>query len=139
MSERAAGVAETVGIFARGGVEQNARGFKSLRAEDDGFRADFLDLAREAINERDAGSFVGAAVHVDVRGDSVRDQSAVARSERVFYGRERTAEIRERAAAAFARAAVVAGQAAIVRLREDGGAADGDGAAEFGFGALAKL
>ena len=136
MAESAAGIGQAIGIFARGGVEQDARGLERLRAKDYGFGADLLDLAGEAIDVGDAGGFVRGVVHIDVADDGVGDECAIFGIERVLDGGERAAEIGERDAAAFARAAIVAWEAAVMRLREDGGAADGDGTAEFGLDAV---
>src|SRR5579859_4893816 len=139
MTESAAGIGEAIGIFASGRVEQDTRGLESLRAKDDRFGADFLHLVRLAVDESDAGGAVCGTVHIHVSYNRVRDQRAVSRGNGVLDGRERAAEIGESAAAAFAGPAVVARQAAVVRLRDNGCASDGDGAAELRFDALAKL
>src|SRR4029077_14111465 len=95
-------------------------------------------LARQAIDEGDAAGFVRSVVRVDVTDDGVGDHVAVAGVLRVCDGGERTAEIGEGAATPLARTAIVASGAAVVRRGKDRGAADRDGAAEFGLGAFAE-
>jgi hypothetical protein len=113
------------------GVQQYARRFERLRAENHGFSSDFFDLSRQAIDVGHTARFVGGGVHIDVAYDGVCDQRAVAGSDGILDGRKRAAEIRKRAAAALARSAIVTLKTTIVILREDRRAADGYSVAEL--------
>ena len=138
VAQHAAGIGQTVGIFAGGRIQQNAGGLECLRAQNDRLAADFLRFLRHTIDVSHAPRLVGAAVHVHMADHGIRNERAVAGFQRVLHRGERAAEVGERAAAAFAGPAIVAGSASVVGLGHDGGAPDGERPAKLRFHPLAQ-
>ncbi len=122
VAEGAAGVGEAVGMLPRAGIEQNARGFLRLRAEDDGAGGEFARLFGDAVDVEEAAGAIGGGVHQDFVDHRVGDEFAFTGFERVGDGGECGVEVGMRDAAAFAGAAVVARAPAIDRVREICGA-----------------
>src|SRR5256885_1632079 len=79
-AESTAGIAETVRIFARCGVQQNAGGLLSLCAENDCPRVNFVRLFRIAIDIKNSAGAILRRVHQDFVDHRIRDERAVARA-----------------------------------------------------------
>src|SRR6266436_6507257 len=113
MAESAAGVAETVRVLRRRRIEQDARGFLRLRAEDHDTGKNLAGLASVAVDVENAASAVALGIHQDFESHGIRDERAIAGGKSVGYGRERGIEIRMRHTPALAGAAEMARPAAV--------------------------
>src|SRR6267143_7187773 len=122
MAEDAAGIGEAIRMLRRGGIEQDADRFLSLRAENDRARVDFACLARVAVDVEYAAGAVAVRVHENVVDHGIRNKRAVSGVEGVGDGGERGIEIGVRHASALARSAEMAWAAAVDGLGEIGGA-----------------
>lgn len=122
VAECAAGIGEAVGMFARAGVEEDARRFLGLRAKDDGAGGELVGFFRDAIDVEEAASAIGGGVHQDFVDHRVGDEFALAGLKRIRNGGEGRIEIGMGDAAAFTGAAVVARAAAVDGLGEICGA-----------------
>src|SRR6185312_4493567 len=91
-----------------------------------------------AINKRNSARFVRAWIHVNVADDRVGNERAIPSLQRILHRGERTAEVRVSHAAALARATIMTRGASIVRLRQNGGATNGDGAPKFFLNAVTQ-
>ena len=138
VAERAAGIGEAGGMLARAGVEEDARGFLRLGAEDYGAGGEFVRFFCDAVDVEEAAGAIGGGVHEDFVDHGVGDEFAFAGFERVGNGGEGGVEIGVRDATAFTGAAVMARAAAVDGLCEICGAGERDGATEFCFNAFAE-
>ena len=93
VAELAARVCKAIREFGCCGVEQDARGFLGLRAEDDGAGGEFSRLFGDAIDVEEAAGAIGGGVHKDFVNHRVGDEFALAGLERVGNGGEGRIEI----------------------------------------------
>jgi hypothetical protein len=93
MAEGAAGVGEAGGMFARSGIEEDARGFLGLRAEDYGAGGEFVRFFCDAVDVEEAAGAIGGGVEEDFVDHRVGDEFALAGFERVGDGGEGGVEI----------------------------------------------
>src|SRR6202045_4292504 len=138
MAEHAAGIGEAIRILRRGGIEQDAGRFLSLRAKNDGAAVDFACLAGVAVDIEKAAGAVAVSVHEDFVEHGIRNEGAITSGECVGDGGEGGVEIGVRHASALARSAEMTWAAAIDGLGEIRGARRHDGAAELFLDAIAE-
>src|SRR6266851_6347266 len=138
MAEDTAGIGEAIRMLRRGGIEQDADRFLSLRAENDGAGVDFACLARVAVDVENAAGAVAVRVHENFVDHGIRNKPAVPCVEGVGDGGEGGIEIGVRHASALARSAEMAWAAAVDGLGEIGGARGHDGAAQLFLDAIAE-
>ena len=131
VTQQPTGICQTRGVLARRRIQQNARGLKSLRAQDHNLATNLFRFLSDTMNESDATRLIAARVHIDMADDSICHQRAVPGLQRIFHCGERAAEIRKCETTAFAGTAVMTSRPAIVGLSQDCGPANRESSSEL--------
>src|SRR5437899_244243 len=77
MTERAARVGQSFGIFPRRRIQQDARGFERLRTQDHSLSTNLLNLSRQTIDIRYALRLVQRIIHIHVAHHGIGDERAL--------------------------------------------------------------